>query len=99
MQYVTVITLQNNAHDDATAAAPPPAAESTESPTERVGTISLEIDQDDPFHDDVTSGLADGTAAERLKSRHARIERLEQKRLQDEEKQHTINNPFGQVIF
>lgn len=64
-----------------------------------VGVISLdEIDEDDPFHDDVTLGLADGTAAERLDSRRARMERLEEKRLQDEEKQHVMNNPFGQVV-
>ena len=45
---VTVITLQNDVHDSATVVAPPPAAESTESPTEHVGAISLEIDEDDP---------------------------------------------------
>ena len=90
-------------HADAEAAAPVPAAESPALPSHpehaTVGGISLdEIDEDDPFHDDVTLGLADGTAAERLDSRRARMERLEQKRLQDEEKQHVMNNPFGQVV-
>ena len=96
---VTVITLQNDVHDSATVVVPPPAAESTESPTEHVGAISLDIDEDDPFHDHAVSSLAYGTTSDLAKSRQAQIERLEQKRLQEEEKQHTINNPFGQVIF
>ena len=103
VQSSTPNTSQDDIHADAETAAPASAAESTALPSHpenaTVGVISLdEIDEDDPFHDDVTLGLADGTAAERLDSRRARMERLEEKRLQDEEKQHAMNNPFGQVV-
>ena len=87
---------------DAATAVPALGAETTGSLSqpEVVGGISLdEVDEDDPFHDDITSGLADGTDAERFASRRARMQRLEQKKLQEEEHQHAVNNPFGQVVF